>query len=56
VGLGMEHLYIFHGHFGTFKSIWSILPPFGIFCGKLVHIFPLGLSQQEKSGNPAVDK
>jgi hypothetical protein len=37
VGLGMENLGIFYGHFGTFKSIWRILPPFGIFCGNLVY-------------------
>jgi hypothetical protein len=40
--------------------IWSILRPFGIFCGHLVYfiviwyIFPrFGMLYQEKSGNPA---
>jgi hypothetical protein len=42
-----------------FKAIWSILWPFGIFCGHLVHfmairhIFPvLVCCNKEKSGNP----
>jgi hypothetical protein len=55
VSLGMENLGIFYGHFGTFKSIWCILPPFGIFCGNLVYIYsPFGMLQQVKSGNPSV--
>jgi hypothetical protein len=41
IGLDVEHLGIFSGHFGTFKSIWCILPTFGIFCGTLVYIVPL---------------
>jgi hypothetical protein len=42
-----------------FMAIWSILQPFGIFCGNLEHfmiiwyIFPrFGMLHQEKSGNP----
>jgi hypothetical protein len=31
VGVGMEKLGIIYGRFGTFKSIWCSLPPFGIF-------------------------
>jgi hypothetical protein len=38
---GMENKDIFYGHFGTFKSIWCILPRFGKFCGNLVYIFTL---------------
>jgi hypothetical protein len=41
VGLGMENLGTFYGHFGIFKSMWCMLPPFGIFCGNLVHIYSL---------------
>jgi hypothetical protein len=37
----MENLGIFYGHMGTLKSIWCILPPFGILCGNLAYIFPL---------------
>jgi hypothetical protein len=38
VGLLMENLGIFHGHFGTLhKSIWCILPPFGVVCVNLVY-------------------
>jgi hypothetical protein len=42
-------------------AIWSVLQPFGIFCGHLEHfmviwyIFPrFGMLHQEKSGNPGV--
>jgi hypothetical protein len=52
VGLGMENLEIFYGHFGIFKSIRCSLPPFGTFCGILVYIFPLWYVEQEQSGNP----
>jgi hypothetical protein len=36
-GLGIKNLGIFYCHFGTFKFLWCILPP---FCGNLVFIFP----------------
>jgi hypothetical protein len=36
VCLGMENVGTIYGHCGTFKSLWCILPPFGIFCGNLV--------------------
>jgi hypothetical protein len=38
-----------------FMSIWSILLPFGIFCGfyrHFVYFPPFGMLYQEKSGNP----
>jgi hypothetical protein len=41
LGLGMQKMCIFYGHYGIYKSIWCILPQFGIFCGYLVNIFPL---------------
>jgi hypothetical protein len=42
-------------------TIWSILLPFGIFCGNLVHFYGhlvyfcsrFGMLYKEKSGNPA---
>jgi hypothetical protein len=44
---------------GVFMAIWSILQPFGIFCGNVVYFmviwytFPhFGMLSQEKSGNP----
>jgi hypothetical protein len=54
IGLGMDTLWIFYGHFGTFKSICCRLPPFGLFCGNCPYIyFPhFGMLEQEKSGNP----
>jgi hypothetical protein len=53
VGLGMENVGIFYGHFDTFKSIWCILPPFGIFV-VIWYIFShLGMLEHEKSGNSA---
>jgi hypothetical protein len=43
-----------------FIAIWSILRPFGIYCGHLVHFkvslvyfSRFGMLHQEKSGNPA---
>jgi hypothetical protein len=51
----MEDVNIFYG-------IWSILQPFGLFYGHLVHFIViwyicsrLGLLYQEKSGNPGTD-
>jgi hypothetical protein len=35
-----------------FMTIWSILLPFGIFCGRLGKFSRFGLPRQEKSGNP----
>jgi hypothetical protein len=41
-----------------FMPIWSILNPFGIFCGHLVYFMaiwkksPFGMLYQEKSSNP----
>jgi hypothetical protein len=52
VGFGMEKLDIFYGHFGTFKSTLCILPPFGIFCGNLVYIFPLWYVRTRKIWQP----
>jgi hypothetical protein len=34
--------------------IWSILWPFGIFHGYLVHFARFGMMYQEKSGNPVL--
>jgi hypothetical protein len=44
-----------------FMAVWSIVRPFGIFCGHLVYfaairyISRFGILHQEKSGNPASD-
>jgi hypothetical protein len=35
----MEDVGILYGHSVYFTAIWSILQPFGIFCGNLVYIF-----------------
>jgi hypothetical protein len=35
-----------------FVAIWHILPPFGIFCGNLVHIFPLWYVKTRKIWQP----
>jgi hypothetical protein len=34
-------------------AIWNILQTFEIFCVDLVHFYGLGITHQEKSGNPA---
>jgi hypothetical protein len=52
VGLGMENLGIFYGHFGTLKSIWRILPQL-VYYVVIWYIFShFGVIEQEKSGNP----
>jgi hypothetical protein len=35
-----------------FMDIWSILQPFGIFCGTLVHFARFGMLNRQKSGIP----
>jgi hypothetical protein len=45
-------------------AFWSILRPFGIFCGHWVYLVAIGylyfslfgMSHQDKSGNPNVDQ
>jgi hypothetical protein len=37
-----------------FMAIWSILWRFGIFYHHLVHFSGFGITNQEKSGNPAL--
>jgi hypothetical protein len=39
-----------------FMTIWSILLPFGIFCGHLVYFPSFGMLYQEKSGNTDQNK
>jgi hypothetical protein len=50
----------YNGRYWYIMAIWSILRPFGIFCGNLVclmviwYIYPcLGMLRQKKSSNPA---
>jgi hypothetical protein len=54
VGVGMEKLGIIYGRFGTFKSIWCSLPPFGIFCGTLIYIFPIWYVRTRKIWQPCL--
>jgi hypothetical protein len=35
--LGMEKVGIFYGHLEYIVAMWSILWPFGIYCGHLVY-------------------
>jgi hypothetical protein len=46
----------------SFMSIWSILMPFGTFCGHMLYFVIIwyifsrfGMMYKEKSGNPAAD-
>jgi hypothetical protein len=48
----MEYLGIFYGHCGSFKSIWCIVPPFGILCGNLIYILPLWYVRKRKIWQP----
>jgi hypothetical protein len=41
-GLAMEDAGIFYDRFVYFVSIWSILCPFGLFCGHLVILWTFG--------------
>jgi hypothetical protein len=38
--------------FVNFKTIWSILLPFGMFYGHFVYFSRFGMLCKEKSGNP----
>jgi hypothetical protein len=49
----MEDIGIVCGHSVKFLAIWYILRPFGKACGHLVYFLRFGMSDQEKSGNPA---
>jgi hypothetical protein len=60
VGLFLDDVGLFYEHLVYFINIWSIIRPFDLFYGHLVHfvviwyIFsPVGILNQEKSGNPA---
>jgi hypothetical protein len=46
---------IFYDQLVYLTAIGNILWPFGIFCGNLVFLSPLGILDQEKSGNPDAD-
>jgi hypothetical protein len=55
-GLGMENVVLFYDHLEYFTDIWYNLQSLGIVCGHLVYFSVLVCLEQEKSGNPGVEK